>query len=667
VHQPYLFGHLVPDEALRGLISRNHFELAWRQNTLWLRKMSANALLLDGLPVAEQASVSQGSQIGFCCLDGKTPFILFTILYRELKNSVEVAACFQQQGHQNARQSLVVPRPSTSQASYALTCVYAQGMDLATIPMELKKLNIFADQRNIIGRTHQQTFFEGILGKEHPFLSYISRQHFEINPIAGKPGECEVTNLSANPIIVGSQQLQRSKECRAQPPVDIGIVAGAQGTTAHVFVRLSLEMRVPEDAPAPAGQGGCVAIQPTRPSQGNPSAKLPHFELELGGSAVKDNFPDDRRCLAGGCSGLVVGRALQQQLHSLALKDGVMQFISREHFRIESVEELYQLTPLSANLMWLLRGGVCTEVRKGQPPVVLAHNDKILLFTGATDATPDGMGSKGTLWWRFALTKQQSGCSSGAPSRSSEAAQQRAPTLVGEEDPALLGAAHPIVAHQLPELQQTQTRPPAMPQQIQIQPPATPQQMQTLPPATPPMMATVFVPQGGGVPVASPTLQKPEADSSNIRHVLFRSDSKLVEEIAPAIRSMERFAAQPEEDEQDVRSCIDAGLSGAACQMNQVYPQLQNRDVVDMANFLSPASPAANMSSLPAISVAPISPSAAVVVSAAPTTPSAADDPVPQVRFQWDTPIQPCIPAVSQQFTSGKPIPVYTSSSDNAR
>merc|ERR1719247_1403837 len=56
--------------------------------------------------------------------------------------------------------------------------------------------------------------------------------------------------------------------------------------------------------------------------------------------------------------------------------------------------------PLSANPMWRVRKGERTSAAKGCS-MFLEPGDVILLFTGASDCTPDGPGSQGTLFFRF--------------------------------------------------------------------------------------------------------------------------------------------------------------------------------------------------------------------------------------------------------------------------
>jgi len=79
--------------------------------------------------------------------------------------------------------------------------------------------------------------------------------------------------------------------------------------------------------------------------------------------------------------------------------EAALQWVSREHFRVELAEGQLQLVPLSSNSLWLARGGQQVEARRGHTPLPLASGDRVLLYTGASDGTPEGPGCRGTLHW----------------------------------------------------------------------------------------------------------------------------------------------------------------------------------------------------------------------------------------------------------------------------
>jgi len=125
----------------------------------------------------------------------------------------------------------------------------------------------------------------------------------------------------------------------------------------------------------------------------------PAIWLELSGSALRDGVRTEDRCITDIGSGLTIGRAHQPELHVAAIKDSMLQWVSREHFRVEPADGAYRLTPLSVNPMWLVRGGQVKEVLRERGPVELRPRDALLLFTGAAGEQPAGPGASGTLQW----------------------------------------------------------------------------------------------------------------------------------------------------------------------------------------------------------------------------------------------------------------------------
>jgi len=59
------------------------------------------------------------------------------------------------------------------------------------------------------------------------------------------------------------------------------------------------------------------------------------------------------------------------------------------------------VTVLTSNPVWHVRGGRRTVLLKGHGLTLLASGDTLLIYTGATDGTPDGPDSLGTLRWTF--------------------------------------------------------------------------------------------------------------------------------------------------------------------------------------------------------------------------------------------------------------------------
>jgi len=142
------------------------------------------------------------------------------------------------------------------------------------------------------------------------------------------------------------------------------------------------------------------------------------FYLRLEGSAMQ-NEAEVQWLPCEACGSLTVGRNHQRRLHAEALKHGVDSYVSREHFCVEWIEPkdsnslgCGRLTALGSNSIWIRRGNACgggarsetgdaTMLSRGQPPIDLYSGDAVLLFTGASDNTPDGPGCLGILRWVF--------------------------------------------------------------------------------------------------------------------------------------------------------------------------------------------------------------------------------------------------------------------------
>jgi len=449
--QPQLFARLVKDEALRSCISRSHVELIWEAPKLLLKKLTPNTLLING-KVAPPAVVplSQGAQLGFCPAanaegggsGAPAPFLIFTVLMRDAATVAaigptalptrpdlpvpehvvkEMQLRHQQQQQQQQQQHQVLQQqqqhhqlqqqapPAVAhpqQPRVVLACSMAlepNGRERNLEPMshESRMIAIPPDGRLIVGRQCQQGFFEGILGTDSVFLTFISRQHFELVASPSELSAFDVTNHSANPLVVNGQQIEKGQCLRARLPGGIDFISkGISAAGPQVFFRLRLVEASQASQALQSSQA--AALQPSITANG--SSREAPFWLELGGTACKDEFlpTASSRRFMGTEAGLNIGRTHQGPLLHEALKEGVLQFLSREHFKIEPATQSgqFQFVPLGANPMWRIRSGVRADATKGQPSL-LEPGDRILLFTGASDRTPDGPGSQGSLFFLF--------------------------------------------------------------------------------------------------------------------------------------------------------------------------------------------------------------------------------------------------------------------------
>ncbi|CAE8591081.1 unnamed protein product [Polarella glacialis] len=128
----------------------------------------------------------------------------------------------------------------------------------------------------------------------------------------------------------------------------------------------------------------------------------PSFFLALEGTCLRKDFPEADRVIEGTSHGITVGRAHQKDLHTEAFRREIREYLSRDHFRIDRDRDGYfSLVALSSNPIWRARNGQRRELERGDQPLSIIHGDAILLFTGATDCTPDGPENLGSLKWTF--------------------------------------------------------------------------------------------------------------------------------------------------------------------------------------------------------------------------------------------------------------------------
>lgn len=312
---------------------------------------------------------------------------------------------------------------TVSEATFAphkliLTCTRMMGVDVASLPAGQCIVPLELGARACIGRQHQFRFFEGLVGNKHPFWPFISRSHLELVPHPDMAGTVEVCNLSVNPVLMDDHTLTTGTQITVELPVDIGFLANLAGKP-DIFLQLRLELGSRGGSAGASVELSCVGSSPANgyasPSEiatatgsipassatGSPPGVSRSFSLELSGSAVREGVPLERRQLIFPLDELMLGRAHQRRLHAEALRDGVSSWVSRDHFKIYPASEGFHVVALTSNPMWHVRGGKQSVFLKGQGSVSLASGDSLLLYTGATDGTPDGPGGLGTLQWTF--------------------------------------------------------------------------------------------------------------------------------------------------------------------------------------------------------------------------------------------------------------------------
>lgn len=270
-----------------------------------------------------------------------------------------------------------------------MLCTSSQSVNVEMMPMSARSFPVY--QHTKVGREHQQEFFEAVLGQQSCYWTAISRSHLVLTEV--DPGNFLVQNLSVNHVMVAGRHLQKGQQTTTQVKTTFDFLAVPPGsppaTVPQCFLRLEL---VPEDG------------HPEAPPAAQSPRKRPSFWLELSGSAVLET-----RRVDASDGKIVVGRAWQFDLHKKALREEVQTFVSREHFRIEELasggaatafpqKKMLRLTALSSNPIWMSRSGQVQQLSK-EDFVEVDSGDRILLYTGARDGTPDGPGSVGQLIW----------------------------------------------------------------------------------------------------------------------------------------------------------------------------------------------------------------------------------------------------------------------------
>jgi len=324
-----------------------------------------------------------------------------------------------------------------------------------------------------VGRQHQPGFFEAILGPESSSLSFISRKHFELHPVQGQA--CfELTNYSQNLILVDSQKVQKGQKATLQLSKSIDFMCMGEAGPM-VFLQMVLEpagaqtqqhqeppdvrhlARTAPVAPVPqtihadgpdertptrgASSQSISSAAPQASEAASPKEQSGQFWLELTGTALRADFPGSLR-LNCPKAGITIGRANQGQQLLEALKEGVFQFLSREHFRIETnvMDGHFQFVALSSNPVWLVHPG------PGEP-LPIAPGDQIKMYTGSSDLSYDGPGSHGTLCWHFldekglassAVSNALGVIAPGASAAAAAASLQREPTARLEQPKTVL-------------------------------------------------------------------------------------------------------------------------------------------------------------------------------------------------------------------------------------
>lgn len=216
------FERLVPQKDRLMAISRVHFELTWNVTSagasVCLKKVSANPLLVNNQRLAPNATslLQDGTHISFSTVNDD---LLFLELRVSLRNS----------GTQTPRSppaQAVANAPALrasggwQQGTVALLeCTKAMGIDVSSLPLAQRVIELSLDGAVDIGKSKQPEFFTRLLEAEPKWLSFISRAHCRAQ-LSYKPFpsravlDLAIENLSVNVVLVADRKVAKGQsEC----------------------------------------------------------------------------------------------------------------------------------------------------------------------------------------------------------------------------------------------------------------------------------------------------------------------------------------------------------------------------------------------------------------------------------------------------------------------
>lgn len=216
------FERLVPQKDRLMAISRVHFELTWNVTSsgasVCLKKVSANPLLVNNQRLAPSATslLQDGTHIGFSTVEGD-------LLFLELRVSLRHSGT-QTPRSPPAQAVANAPAPRASggwqQGTVALLeCTKAIGIDVSSLPLAQRIIELPLDGAVDIGKSKQPELFTRLLEAEPKWLSFVSRAHLRAQ-LSYKPFpsravlDLAIENLSVNVVLVADRKVAKGQsEC----------------------------------------------------------------------------------------------------------------------------------------------------------------------------------------------------------------------------------------------------------------------------------------------------------------------------------------------------------------------------------------------------------------------------------------------------------------------
>jgi len=459
-HQPEIFDAWLPDPGLRYRVSRTAFELCWKPGVkeAFLRPCGTSPLIVDGKTSDRNGSmpVRVGSEIAFLGGGSGSDSGVFLVL--------RLVAGREDLGKPSAPAQAQVAVPvahghQSGVTKWRLVCSLAEGMSedmLKDLPAD-KRCVALTEGITLLGRQHQPAVFECLLANSTKNMSLISRTHVQLQAGEG----LTLTNMSSNPIAVNGELVSKGQTRTVSADHVIGFLR-PEGSSKLEFLGMQvIELHLDRKRLSSSGAASPVSEKPSEKRLSSSGAASPALEkpsearasfmstpprssnpdIGVGVSGGSLSFAPSSRAEAAGCpdptnspgkfmlelggagvldvprsqriidlvdlqdNAIIVGRKHQLELHRRAMKKECLEFVSREHFRVEIKSGKYFLKVLTSNPLWLARDGQRpSEMNKGEETVLLP-NDSIIIDTEDREPYEADLSGK-LLYWRF---KQEGG------------------------------------------------------------------------------------------------------------------------------------------------------------------------------------------------------------------------------------------------------------------
>jgi len=229
-YQPDLFESWLQNADLRSCISRLSFEVSWAPGPSQVQIVAKgnNPITLDGqiLTRGESMALDLGAEVGFPYSQTGELALFLRLQFRrapvaEANNAAVAPTAVLDFGEEAA-----------GSCPWVLRCTFVDGLndELSSLPVSVREFIVDEDAPLTIGRQHQAKEFEALLAKAATCMSFISRNHVQLEV---QDDALLATNISSNPVYVEREALGRgeSRRIRAKQVLSFARLEG----TSHVL------------------------------------------------------------------------------------------------------------------------------------------------------------------------------------------------------------------------------------------------------------------------------------------------------------------------------------------------------------------------------------------------------------------------------------------------